>query len=292
LRKADATDPIPYKLIRAFTWGQYKDVPPNTDGATQIPPVAPDQVARWTELYQSQDWANMIEGAEAAFNMSVFWLDPHRWSAAALAGLGVEYAAAADAVVTEVALLVKRLPNLPQLKFNDGTPLASAETTAWLEKEVMPQLASGGGGGGGVSGSGGNNVPEGFDETTGEARQLVRKGQLPAAIRLLQEGMASTGEKRGQFLWRLGLAKLCLDANQPVLATPHLEALEDMIDRHGLETWEPKLCLSVFSALLTARRTLLKDQRRATPELMQKTNQLQDRLCRLDAATALTLVGR
>jgi hypothetical protein len=68
--------------------------------------------------------------------------------------------------------------------------------------------------------------------------------------------------------------------------------LEALILRHGLESWDPQLCLLVYTALLTARRTLLKDQRRATPELLQKTNDLQDRLCRLDAATALSMAGR
>jgi type VI secretion system protein VasJ len=291
LRKADATDPVPYRLIRAITWGQHKDLPPNTDGATQIPAVSPEQSARLNELHQSQDWANLIEGAEAAFASSVFWLDPHRWSAQALTGLGAEYAAAADAVLTEVALLILRLPELPRLKFADGTSIASSETVMWLENEVQPHLGKGNGGGAPKSG-GVDSTPEGFLETTGEARRLAGKGQLPQAIRMLQEGIASTGECRGQFLWRLGLARLCLDAHQPGLATPHLEELEGLIERHGLEAWEPKLCLTVYTALLTARRTLLKDQRRATPELLQKTNALQDRLTRLDAAAALSLAGR
>jgi type VI secretion system protein VasJ len=244
-----------------------------------------------TELHQAQDWANLIDGAEAAFNSSVFWIDPHRWTVQALTGLGADYAKAVDAVLTELALVMARLPGLAQLKFADGTPVASGDTVMWLENEVEPHLSKGGEAGAPKIG-GGDNLPEGFTDTTGEARRLAGKGQLPQAIRLLQEGILSTGDHRGQFLWRLALARLCLDANQPVLATPHLEELEAWIERHDLEAWDPKLCLSVYTALLTARRTLLKDQRRATPELMQKTNLLQDRLTRLDAAAALSLAGR
>ena len=141
-------------------------------------------------------------------------------------------------------------------------------------------------------GAGGDNVPEGLADATSDARRLAGGGNLPQAIRMLQQGIFSTGDRRGQFLWRLGLARLCLDSGMPALATPHLEELEALIQRHDLEAWEPKLCLSVYAALLTARRALLKDPRRATPDLMQRTNDLQDRLCRLDAATALSLAGR
>ncbi len=292
LRKTDNSDPVSYRLIRAFTWGQHKDLPPNTDGTTQIPAPSPEQAARLTDLHLKQDWANLIEGSEAAFGAAVFWLDIHRWAALALAGLGPTHQAACDAVILETAMLIHRLPDLAKLKFASGTPMASPDTVMWLDSDVKSRLGEAGGGATAPVGGGGDNVPEGLAETTGDARRMASGGNLPQAIRMMQEGIASTGEQRGQFLWRLGLAKLCLDSGKPTLATPHLEELESLIQRHDLEMWEPKLCLEVYTALLTARRTLLKDQRRATPELLQKTNDLQDRLCRLDAAAALSMVGR
>lgn len=292
LRKADNSDPVPYRLIRAFTWGQHKELPPNTDGTTQIPAPAPEQTARLGDLHMKQEWANLIEGSEAAFGAAVFWLDIHRWAALALAGLGPTHQGASDAVVLETAMLITRLPDLAKLKFANGTPFASPDTVMWLESDVASRLGEAGDGGSSAPSGGGDNIPEGLVETTGDARRLASGGSLPQAIRMMQEGIASTGEQRGQFLWRLGLAKLCLDSGKPTLATPHLEELESLIQRHDLESWEPQLCLQVYTALLTARRTLLKDQRRATPELLQKTNDLQDRLCRLDAAAALSMVGR
>lgn len=291
LRKADSTDPAPYRLFRAVSWGLYRETPPNENGVTKIPAPAPELNARFIDLQQKQDWANLVESGEAAFTNAIFWLDIHRWVVLGLNGLGPTHEAAADAVVREIGALVSRFPELPKLKFANNAPLASPETEMWLEKDVLPRMS----GGEGVSSGGGaapSDEPEDLAEKTADARRLASGGNLPQAIRIMQEGISSTGERRGQFLWRLGLAKLCLDSGQPLLAAPHLEELEDLIQRHDLESWEPKLCLSVYTALLSARRMLLKDQRRATPELMQKTNQLQDRLCRLDAATALALSGR
>jgi type VI secretion system protein VasJ len=292
LRKADYSDPVPYRLIRAITWGQHKEEPPNTDGATQIPAPSPEQAARLADLQLKQDWTNLIEGSEAAFGAAVFWLDIHRWTALALAGLGPTHQDACDAVVLETAMLITRLPDLAKLKFANGTPFASSDTVMWLESDVQSRLGGAGEGGSPAPTGGGDNAPEGLAETTGDARRLASGGNLPQAIRMMQEGISSTGDRRGQFLWRLGLARLCLDSGKPALATPHLEELEALIQQHGLEFWDPQLCLSVYTALLTARRTLLKDQRRATPELLQKANDLQDRLCRLDAAAALSMAGR
>lgn len=293
LRKTDNSDPVPYRLIRAITWGQLKDPPPNADGTTQIPAPAPEQAARLADLHMKQDWANLIEGSEAAFGAAALWLDIHRWAALALAGLGPTHKAASDAVVLETAMLITRLPDLTKLKFANGAPFASSDTVMWLDSDVKSRLGEAGEGRGAmVPVGGGDNAPEGLAEKTGDARRLASGGNLPQAIRLMQEGMAATGERRGQFLWRLALARLCLDSGKPTLASPLLEELEALIQRHDLEAWEPPLCLSVYTALLDARRTLLKDQRRATPELLQKTNELQDRLCRLDAAAVLSMVGR
>lgn len=291
LRKTDSADPAPYRLIRAITWGQQRELPPNTAGATQIPAPAPEITARLNDLVSKKEWTNLVENAENAFGPSIFWLDLHRWSVQGLIGLGPTHEAAADAVMIELANLMTRLPELPTLKFANGAPFASGETQMWIDNDVKARLAGQVGDGGGAA-IGRDDGPEGLKDSTKDARRLASSGRLQEAIKLMQEGLARTGDQRGQFLWRLALAKMCLDAGQPLLAAPQLEDLERLIQTHNLEMWEPQLCLSVYTALLTARRIMLKDQRRATPELMQKTNGLHDRLCRLDASAALALDGK
>jgi type VI secretion system protein VasJ len=290
-RKQDSKDPAPYRLIRSLTWDPLKDVPPNTNGLTQIPAPPPDQTARLNEMQQKADWANLVQAAESAFPGFALWLDLQRWSAQGLMAMGATHAAAADAVMAELAGFLRRLPNLPDLKFAGGMiPLASNDTKVWLSNELK-RFAAGGDDTGSSRGTG-DNVPTGLAEAAEDARRLVAGGKLGAALKLFQDGMASAGEKRAHFLWRLEMARLCVDAGRAGVAIAHLEVLESEIERHGLEDWEPELCLQAYMALLSARRILLKDPRRATPDLAQKTTQVHERLCRLNAAAALALDGK
>ena len=290
-RKQDSKDPIPYRMIRSITWDPIRDVPPNTNGLTQIPVPPPDQIARFSELQQKADWPNLVQAAENAFPTFVLWLDLQRWSAQGLTAMGATHAAAADAVVSELASLLGRLPTLPDLKFAGGTvSFASNDTKMWLSNELK-RFAAGGDDTGSSKGSVGG-LPTGLAEATEDARRLVAGGKLAAAIKLFQDGLASAGEARAHFLWRLELAKLCLDAGRIVVAAAQLEVLESQIERHGLESWDPELCLEVYVALLSARRALLKDPRRATPDLNQKAVLVHERLCRLNAVAAVALDGK
>lgn len=289
LRRATPTDPVPYRLLRTITWAQLKDLPPHTKGTTQIPAPGADLASRLNDLHSKGEWAILIDAVESAFSSFPIWLDLQCRSAQALAALGNAYEAARSAVTSEVAGLLARLPGLAELSFANGTPLAGVETVKWIEGDVRSRLALTSGT---ASAASGDTLPDGLADTTKEARKLANRGQLAEAVRLMQGGIAAAGSQRTQFLWRLELARLCLEAGQPVLAASLLEELEVQIERHQLEIWEPALCLAVYSPLLTARRTLLKDARRATPELVQKTNQLHDRLCRLDPAAALSLEGK
>lgn len=287
LRKGSPADALPYRLNRAMAWGTMAMVPPHNKGLTQIPPPSPELAARLLELFTKGEWTALVESAEATFPSSPLWLDLQRWIAQGLAALGQNHLEAQDTVVSELAGLISRFPELVDLTFAGGSPFASAETVKWIKDEVSVRKTS-------SRSSSGTEIategaPEGLIDTAIEARKMAGRGQFAEAVRKMQEGIHSTGEHRGQFLWRLELARICLDSNQPQLAAPLLEELETYIQRHQLEIWEPRLCLAAYTTLLTARRMLMKDQRRATPDLAQKTNQLHERIARLDLATALSL---
>ncbi len=286
LRKGSLSDPLPYRLNRAMAWGTMSTTPPNSKGLTQIPAPSPELAARMLELFTKGEWTALVESAEAAFPSSPLWLDLQRWIAQGLGALGQNHLEAQETVISEVAGVISRFPDLVDLTFAGGSPFASAETAKWIKDEVSVRKTSSR-----VSGTeiGAESLPEGLADTSSEARKMAARGQFPEAVRKMQEGIHSTGEHRGQFLWRLELARICLDSNQPQLAAPLLEELETYIQRHQLEIWEPRLCLAAYTTLLTARRMLMKDQRRATPDLAAKTSQLHERIARLDLATALSL---
>lgn len=283
MRTASPADPVPYRLLRAVTWAELREAPPESDGTTQISPPTTERVSGLLELKVKNDWGALVQAAEAAFIDSPMWLDAHMFSAQALEMLGGQHDDAAEAIQAELASLLNRIPDLVELQFSGGTPFASPEARKWIETEVQSQM----GRGRAVAGAG--EAPAGLIEVTERARQLAQKGKLAEAIQRMQEGIAATGEQRARFLWRLELARICLDSGRVVLAAPLLEELEGIIERHQMETWEPELCKAVYKALLGTRQLLLKDTRKATPELVQKTNQLYDRLSRLDPSAVLSL---
>jgi type VI secretion system ImpA/VasJ family protein len=256
-----------------------------------VPPPSPEVAARLLELFTKGEWTALVESAEAAFPAAPLWLDLQRWIAQGLGALGQTHLEAQETVLSELSGVVTRFPEMIDLAFAGGMPFASAETVKWIKDEVSVRKSTGRAGSpGGEIGTEG--LPEGLAETSSDARKMAARGQFPEAVRKMQEGIRSTGEHRGQFLWRLELARICLDSNQPQLAAPLLEELETYIQRHQLEIWEPRLCLAAYTTLLTARRMLMKDQRRATPDLAAKTSQLHERIARLDLATALSLDGK
>ncbi len=287
LRRGELSDAEPFRLNRAIAWSQLSNVPQNDKGLTQIQAPSGELSGKLLELYSKGEWTLLVETAEAAFPSAPLWIDLQRWIAQGLGALGQSHIVAHDAVIVDLAAFVGFLPEIVDLTFDGGMPFASAETLKWLKEEVLPRR--GGHSGASASDAGSMGSPEALLEVAAEARKLASRGQLAHAVGKMQEGLRSTGEHRGQFLWRLELARICLESSQPQLAAPLLEELEGYINKHQLEQWEPRLCLAAYTALLTARRLLLNDQRRATPELAEKTNQLHERIARIDLATALAL---
>jgi len=284
IRRAAPQDPIAYRLLRASTWGPLQTSPPDTSGVTQIPAPGPEIRARLDTQEAKAEWGPMLETIETAYDNSPLWLDLQHYLLKAFDELGEQYDLAAEAVRAEIVSLLRRLPDLTVLEFAGGVPFADPQTRKYLDKMVKEMSAPQGGGPGAITGA-----PPGLEEAVEEARRLAGKGKLTEAVGRMQAGISSTGEHRARFLWRLELARLCLDSGRVILAAPLLEELETLIDRHNLEAWEPDLCKTVYTALLSARRLLLKDTRKATPELIQKTNLLQDRLSRLDPTALLSM---
>jgi hypothetical protein len=60
------------------------------------------------------------------------------------------------------------------------------------------------------------------------------------------------------------------------------------VERFGLETWEPAVCATLYSYLLTATREVTR-AKGGSPDLEAKEQHLFDKLCRLDPASAMKL---
>ncbi len=286
LFQSDPANPLPYRITRSSTWGWLVDLPAHESGTTQIPPV-PEEVRRQCEASAaSGEWLAVVNQTETGFTERVFAFDLQRYCVEALSKLGSSYDAARLAVVTELAGLVRRMPGIQNLEFSDKTHFAGENTRAWIAAEVL----------GGASTrapapdeSGSNGELQELDKAVSAARGLSESGKLQEAVALFKEGIAKALHRRQRFLWRLQLARLCLDAGKPQLALPQLVSLDEEVNRFSLEEWEPALSLEVIRQLFLCRQRLAAGMQERPPDVERQLQELYQRLCKLDVNAALAV---
>jgi hypothetical protein len=98
-------------------------------------------------------------------------------------------------------------------------------------------------------------------------------------------------DARRRFQVRLAVGKMALDGARPDLAHAILDHLVADVEGHGLETWEPALCATLYAYLLAATREVSR-ARGDSPDLVAKAHLLFDKVCRLDPASAIKLTNQ
>jgi type VI secretion system protein VasJ len=288
LFKAEPTAPTAYRISRSITWGWLVSVPTNENGVTFIPPVPADAIQKCNALAESKNWNAIVDEVESEFFNRVFGFGLQRLCVQALKELGEGYAGPRQAILTELAALAKRLPEIFDLKFNDGSQFADPQTKSWIKSEVLP-----------IAISSGTPEPAGDTKTDPEssapleaaakAKRLLAEGKLQEAMGLFTEGIAKSSLCKVRFLWRLQLAKLCMEAGKLQLALPQLTALDEDVSRFCLEEWEPGLSLEVIQQLYLCRQKLAGSMQERPPDLENQLAQLYQRLCKLDVNAALAV---
>jgi type VI secretion system protein VasJ len=282
LVKQDPASPVPYLAQRGVAWAALRELPQDKDGLTQFPPPDPNVPANWDRLVEQAQWKGLLEDTEWRLTNNPLWLDINYYVVLALENLGHE--AAAHAVADQTAALVRRFPKLLDLMYQDGRPFAQPATRQWL----MAEASAGTGGGG--DGSAPEVDP--IEEGTREARGLAARGKLNEAVDLLQGRIATSGAPRDRFQWRMVLARILFDANQTAVAAAQLRLLDDEIEAHRLEAWEPGLAIETLSALYRCEKKLGQNGARDAREVQGRLDGLYNRLCRIDVLTALSLEGK
>src|SRR5262249_26698065 len=131
-RGLDPKSPVGFRVGRTGMWLEVSQDPPNEGGVTYIPGPADYVRSQLTDAAAAGDGQALLNAAEGILAESPMWLDAHRHAIQAMEQLGEEYDAARQSVLVQLAALLSRAPALPALKFNDGTPIADPDTTAWL----------------------------------------------------------------------------------------------------------------------------------------------------------------
>jgi type VI secretion system protein VasJ len=272
LREAAPADPRAYRLLRTGLWLHLVATPPlRPDGNTALPGLEARDHAQLAELAAASRWVGLLARSENLLATRRLALDLQRYTAAALAGLGPEYAAAVDAVRIELRALLARLPGLATLRDRDGQPLADPDTQRWLASEVLPRPAST------VS-----TAPSDAPEFWTELRPRLRGDTRPEALADAQRYIDTAHGEHQRCLRRLGLAELC-DELDPPLATHLFAALADDLERRDLDNWDPLLSTRTLAGLVRAQH-----RARDLPAWRCALH----RLTRLDTGAAAALLGQ
>ncbi|MEM9190414.1 MAG: type VI secretion system protein TssA [Myxococcota bacterium] len=256
VRAASASDPNGYRLPRIGLYLHIQSAPPAQGQKTTIPGPPEPFRNQLETLLSNQKWEALLEEAESALGQYRFSLDLQRYVAVALAGLGDAYAPARDAVVQGVGALLRRMPELVDREFADGTPFCGAAARTWIGSEVLT-----GGGGGGAAPTEGP-----ASEALEEAKKLAAGGKGAEAIALLQKAIEGTANTRAQFVARIELAEAAVAIGNAGMARAMYAGLLVDVDARGLLDWEPTLCAKLLTGYLGCLKSLEKTDKSVTGE--------------------------
>jgi type VI secretion system protein ImpA len=232
------------------------------------------------------------------------WLDLQRFTVQALEPKGEYYVRQAGFVRNALRTFLQELPALLDQVMSDDTPVANAETRAWINEQVLsgvtlvtaapvqqqsaPQAAP-------------QPVvaPQHIDEKPPdlepdeqaqptpatpdifeEAMAAAQASRAEDALEIISRQLASERSGRGRFRRRTQLAHLLMMGGHKQIALPILEQLAAEIDQRNLADWERNEALAYPLDLLL--RCL---DANGSDETDRK--QLYARLCRLDPVRAL-----
>lgn len=241
LSSAEPDNPIGYKLLRISRWQEISVPPKNDKGVTTFPPPNPQRAAFLDGQYTQRSWAPILEKSEPAFTEPGlhFWLDLQFYAVQAFQGKGLE--ACAEAVRQELRALLKRVPQLVELKYNDGTPFANGQTKAWLE-EIAQE-------GSGVARQSAAAREETLESDLETAKELASSGKISDALDVLQAGLIY-GDQRSRTLRQLEIARLALQHGKVRASLAVATEIADRAERMSLASWEPQLARAISDVLI------------------------------------------
>jgi type VI secretion system protein VasJ len=242
-------DPVPYQFIRIVYWSPLHYGP----DSTIIPPPGflPQRIAAFEGLAAQRQWLEFVKNAEAAFPSTWFLLDMQRLIVEALGQLGIEYAAAKEAVVGELKILLRRLPSFSILRTSDGTPAASAETRQWLEDLTTPNVSG----------------PRQFEPETTPLVDSIEGSQdvafdlsasLTENLKLARDWLRQSVSGREAFQIQTKIAEYLIGISEFAMAEYYLDRLDTQIKEHRLDLWDPTMTLRVLRLIFACNKGLAK----------------------------------
>lgn len=278
-----------HRMMKAARWDLVTQLPAlDASGRTRLLPPKADYRAQLKRLYLQQSWTELVEQVEVMFTEggNRFWFDLQWYLWQGLSRAGAPWEHWTDYILSDLKLLLKRLPGLETLAWNDGTPLADEVTLNWIAEKVNDQMP-------GFSDEPAVAVATQADDIFALEAEAMEKGDRDgpeAALGWLQSrpGMDSP---RSRWLLRLLMARVAEQYGRNELALHLLGELIASTPLLTLSEWEPGLLFDVQARRLRLLRLKAgrseSDKARFAPEM----DALLAGLIALDPTRAMVLCG-
>ena len=238
-----------YGISRSLIWSDLA-LPPHKDSVSQLPP--PDSGIKTTldSWFTNKEWKKLVSAVEVNLlnedSTFKYWLTAQRYVADALENIGGQATKVAEEIKFQLANLLRRLPNIENLKFNDDMPFADDRTLEWINEDVKSNM------------QGDKSQDMILPPILGEDYAPINKEYEDACAELpdkfgenmekMQRGIAADTRRKGKFLRTLNLANFLIQAKKFELAKVHLSKLVEKIEAYQLAEWEPALCTSTWES--------------------------------------------
>lgn len=239
-------DPLDWRVIllhRTALWCTVNQLPP-ADAAcvTQLRPVPPEKALAYSTEVEAGRFRDVLPRLEISAGKAPFWLDGHRLVACCLEGLGASGALAV--LRAALAQFLRRFPELPRYKFQDGAPFASPRTLQWLDSLESPLAARP------------SSRPNSGGGEAALEQELLDAGLAIRAERGFQAGLSHlervpAGRSRAAVRQGLLLARYCVASGNKKAAARLLQSLYGQLEKWELLDWEPELSAGIISLLLS-----------------------------------------
>lgn len=278
-----------HRLIKTVRWDTVNQIPPlDASGCTRLSPPKPEYRAQLKRLYLQQSWIELVEQASQVFCEGVnhFWLDVQWYLWQGLSHAGQPWEMWSEYIIHDLQLLLKRLPGLENLAWNDGSPFADDVSLAWIATKVNSTVPVF------YDDPAPLSVSQSDDVFSLEAEAMEKGDQqgVEAALNWLhtRPGMSSP---RHRWLLRLLMARIAEQFGQNEMALHLLGELTASAPQLTLSDWEPGLLFEVLARRLKLLRLKAahneSDKKRFTPEM----ERLLAGLIGIDPARAMVLCG-
>jgi type VI secretion system protein VasJ len=280
--------PMGYRLLRSLRWDLVEKAPPVENGKTKLEAPNAERKTFLQNLVAKSDWKKTLFEAEKTFSSGPthYWLDLQRMSATACKELGGTFLPVHDAICMETALFLKRVPEIADLSYSDGSSFCDGATKDWIDSDVSAVLSSSGSA---VSKSSGGESDE-FKGEKKKINKLVSAGKVDSAIEILQDKIQESGSERTNFKRSLILCNLLISAKHTEIASAILESLNEKITAFNLDKWESDLAVEAWSLLVKAYKDIGANKpQNIQIAIQEKQNSILNRLSCIDPKSALKL---